>query len=204
MHSLMTGTMWSRAARLACALGFAAVASAMPAVGSAATDVPYSLQVNALTGPQGGLLRIEVDAEAPASAVETLSVVHVSVNGPTIRVLRNVAAPGGVAEIELGPVARGATVSASVHVRSSSTGGLVLLRRAATARLRPDLVVAAVHAPPQTLTTRAIDVVADISELNGDVGAAATLRLMLGPTPVAEPKTVTVPKGGSVSVQFPG
>ena len=75
---------------------------------------------------------------------------------------------------------------------------------AAIARLRPDLVVAAVHAPPQTLTTRAIDVVADISELNGDVGAAATLRLMLGPTPVAEPKTVTVPKGGSISVQFPG
>ena len=32
----------------------------------------------------------------------------------------------------------------------------------------------------------------------------ATLRLMLGPTPLAEPKTVTVPKGGSVSVQFPG
>ena len=27
---------------------------------------------------------------------------------------------------------------------------------------------------------------------------------MLGPTPLAEPKTVTVPKGGSVSVQFPG
>ena len=121
-----------------------------------------------------------------------------------IRVLTNVAAPGGVAEIELGPVARGATVSASVHVRSSSTGGLFLLRRAAIARLRPDLVVAAVHAPPQTLTTRAIDVVADVSELNGDVGATATLRLMLGPTPLAEPKTVTVPKGGSVSVQFPG
>src|SRR6185295_7749152 len=107
MHRLMTGTMWSRAARLACALGFAVAASAMPAVGSAANAVPYSLQVSALTGPQGGLLRIEVDAEAPASAVETLNVVHVSVNGPTIRVLRNVAAPGGVAEIELGPVARG-------------------------------------------------------------------------------------------------
>ena len=54
-------------------IGFAAVASAMPAVGSAATEVPYSLQVNALTGPQGGLLRIEVDAEAPTPAVETLS-----------------------------------------------------------------------------------------------------------------------------------
>ena len=46
--------------------------------------------------------------------------------------------------------------------------------------------------------------VADVSELNGDVGATASVRLMLGPTPLAEPKTVTVPKGGTVSVPFPG
>ena len=47
-----------------------------------------------------------------------------------------------------------------------------------------------------------IDVVADVSELNGDVGATATLTLMLGPTPLAEPKTVTVPKGGGISSTF--
>ena len=152
-------------------------------------SVPYSLQVSALTGPQGGLVRIEVDAEAPAPAVATLTYVQVSVNGATIRVLRNVAAPDGVAEIDLGPVARGATVSAGVHVRNPTTAELVQLRRAAIARLRPDLVVKAVHAPPQTLTTRPIDVVVDVSELNGDVGATATLTLMLGPTPLAAPKT---------------
>ncbi len=167
-------------------------------------SVPYSLQVSALTGPQGGLVRIEVDAEAPAPAVATLTYVQVSVNGATIRVLRNVAAPDGVAEIDLGPVARGATVSASVHVRNPTTAELVQLRRAAIARLRPDLVVKAVHAPPQTLTTRPVDVVVDISELNGDVGATATLTLMLGPTPLAEPKLVTVPKGGGISSTFEG
>ena len=64
-------------------------------------------------------------------------------------------------------------------------------------KLRPDLAVAAVHSPPQTLSTRPIDVVADVSELNGDAGATATVKLMLGPTPVAEPQTVTVPAGGS-------
>ena len=42
-------------------------------------------------------------------------------------------------------------------------------RGEAIVKLRPDLAVAAVHAPPQTLSTRPIDVVADISELNGDV-----------------------------------
>ena len=48
--------------------------------------------------------------------------------------------------------------------------------------------MAAVHAPPQTLSTRPIDVVADISELNLETGAKATVKLMLGPTPVAEPQ----------------
>jgi hypothetical protein len=202
MHGLMATTIRAPATRLAWAIVSAVVVLALPVTGSAANAVPYSLRVSALTGPQGGLLRIEVDAEATAPAVETLKIVQISVNGAMIRVLKDVSAPDGVAEIELGPVARGATVSASVHVRSSATTGLVLLRRAAIARLRPDLVVAAVHAPPQTLTTRSIDVVADVSELNGDVGATATLTLMLGPTPLAEPKTVTVPKGGEISSTF--
>ena len=67
-----------------------------------------------------------------------------------------------------------------------------------------DLVVAAVHAPEQTLSTRPIDVVADIDELNTDTGAKATLTLMLGPTPVADPKTITVPAGGSLTTTFEG
>ena len=104
--------------------------------------------------------------------------------------LHDVAAPDGVAEIKLGPVERGANVTAMVHVRSGTSAALVPLRRVAIALLRPDLVVAAVHAPPQTLTTRPVDVVADVSELNGDVGATATLTLMLGPTPLAEPRTI--------------
>ena len=62
--------------------------------------------------------------------------------------------------------------------------------------------MAAVHAPPQTLTTRAIDVVADLSELNGETGATVTVKLMLGPTPVAEPQTITMPAGGGRSVTF--
>lgn len=60
------------------------------------------------------------------------------------------------------------------------------------------------HAPPQTLTTRAIDVVADLAELNGETGATATVKLMLGPTPVAEPKTVAIQAGGTLAVSFEG
>ena len=86
------------------------------------------------------------------------------VNGKLIRELKDVPAPGGVAQVDLGEVARGATVNVKVHFRGDARQ-LHELRSVATARLRPDLVVAEVHAPPQTLSTRAIDVVADISEL---------------------------------------
>ena len=192
-----------RVGLLVCVMGSVVTALAAPAAARAAAVMPYSLQVGALTGPQGGLLRIEVDAGATVPAVTGLKYVQVSVNGQLTRVLSNVSAPGGVAEIELGPVPRGATVSAKFYVRDAKQA-LVQLGRATIARLRPDLVVAGVQAPRQTLPTRPIDVVADVSELNGDVGATATLRLMLGPTLLAEPKTVTVPPGGSVSVQFPG
>ena len=113
MYRLVAGTMWSRAARLACVVGLAAVALAVPAAGGAAVAAPYSLQVSALTGPQGGLLRIEVDAEATAPAVETLKFVQVSVNGAMIRVLKDVAAtevPRQDRSRQAG--CRGATVSA--------------------------------------------------------------------------------------------
>ena len=196
------GTMWSRVARLTFAVVPVALALVAPVAGSAADATPYSLQVGVLTGPQGGLLRLEVTPKAGAPAVESLKHVHVWLNGETIRVLHDVAAPGGVAEIKLGPVERGANVTVMVHVRNGTSAALIPLRRVAIALLRPDLVVAAVHAPPQTLTTRPVDVVADVSELNGDVGATATLTLMLGPTRLAEPRTVTVPKGGAISSTF--
>ena len=104
--------------------------------------------------------------------------------------LKDVPAPNGVATIELGPLERGAAVGVMVQVRGEQSPRTVILRADVTARLRPDLVVTAVHAPPQTLTTRPVDVVADVDELNGETGATATLTLMLGPTPLAEPKTV--------------
>lgn len=58
------------------------------------------------------------------------------------------------------------------------------------------------HAPLQTLSTRPVHVVADLAELNGDTGAKAPVQLKLGPTPVAEQKSVTIPPGGDLSVAF--
>ena len=71
------------------------------------------------------------------------------------------------------------------------------------ALLRPDLVVASVSAPLQTLTTRPIDVVAEIAEINGDTAATAHIALADAIGPLAGPIEVKVPAGGRASVTFP-
>jgi hypothetical protein len=197
-----TDTTSNRAASLAVAsallLGVAAAAGA-PA---AAAPAPPALALTALTGPHGGTLALEV-----APDVEELEHVHLQLRGPNAievetRNLEAVPVEDGVATIELGPLARGTKIDAKVQIKETSPPRTLVLRGDALTRLRPDLVVAAVHAPPQTLSTRPIDVVVDVSELNTDTGATARLTLMLGPTPVAEPRLVTIPAGRSVSRTF--
>ena len=197
-------TRWPRAALLVCIL--TACGSAGAARG-AELPAAAALELSALTGPKGADLYIE--APAGTAAFEH---VQVQIRAPSgsdeqanrIINLKDVAAPDGVARIDLGELARGATVSAEAHVREQSPARTAIHRGETVVKLRPDLVVAAVHAPPQTLSTRPIDVVADISELNLETGARATVKLMLGPTPVAESQTVTVPAGGGFSVAFKG
>lgn len=187
--------------------GALALAAPGPAA-RAADESPEPVELTALTGPQGGTLAIEVPA-----GVQALEHVHVQLIAPEgastqaanqIVNVKDVGVVNGVATVELGPLARGTAVGADVHVREEKPPRTVIRRGKATARLRPDLVVKAVDAPPQTLTTRAVDVVADVEELNGETDAKATLTLMLGPTPVAEPQSVTIPAGGSRSVTFAG
>ena len=182
---------------LAVALLLGAAAGAAPAT---AAPAPPALALTALTGPQGGTLALEVEP-----AVEELEHVHLQLREPNetevkTRNLKAVRVTQGVATVMLGTVPRGTTIHATVQIERATR--TVVLREDAIARLRPDLVVAAVHAPPQTLSTRAVDVVADVTELNGETQATATLTLMLGPTPVAEPELVTVPAGETVSARF--
>ena len=189
---------------------FAAIlfAASGGAESAAQPSSPYAIDVSVLTGPQGGELTIDVDAAAGSAGAQSFDHVHVSLRSAVaddkILNLKDVPAPNGVATIDLGPLERGAAVGVKVQVRGEQSPRTVILRGDATARLRPDLVVTAVHAPPQTLTTRPVDVVADVDELNGETGAKATLTLTLGPTPLAEPKTVTVGAGGATSVTFEG
>jgi hypothetical protein len=199
----------SRAA-LAVVLVTAAAALGLGAAGAGAA-VPgwpthgYTMTLLALTGPQGADLTIDVDAPAGAPAVEMLDRVRVTVEtGPrpvqeVVVNLNDVAAVDGVANVKLGQMARGRVLEVQVLFRAKY---LTLLQGTTRTKLRPDLVVKTVFAPLQTTTSRPIDVVADVQELNGDIGAAVTATLMLGPTPLAAPKQVSVPAGGTISVAF--
>ncbi len=175
---------------------------------SSSTDAAYSMELRALTGPQGADLRIGVRPAAGCAPVETLKKVHLKTfaddgSVADVRNLDDVDAPAGVADIDLGQLDRGRQVSAEVLIQTGNPKRTDVLRGDATTRLRPDLVVTAVQAPQQTLTTRPIDVQADVSEVNGDTGADASVTLSWGDT-VLGTQTVTVTAGGQTPVRFTG
>jgi hypothetical protein len=203
-------------ARLALAAALAVLAFAATGAAVRADDPPscassaepaYSLALSALTGPHGADVTLAVTPAVGCAQVETLKKVQLKTftSGgklDDVHNLTDVAAPHGVAAIELGQVERGRRIEAQVLVQSDAQSRTYVVNADTTTRLRPDLV-AAVHAPRQTLTTRPVDVVVDVRELNGDTAATATVSLAWGPT-VFGSKQVTVPAGGSASVAFTG
>jgi hypothetical protein len=195
--------------RAAAVLVALAVALGLQTTSAAAEQSPqcYGLALRALTGPAGADLTLQVRSLAegctrPAELKKVqLKTFEADGKLADVRNLKDVPAPEGSANIDLGAVPRGRLIEADVLVEDGATS---VLRGKTTALLRPDLAVVSVQAPPQTLTTRPIDVQADVAELNGDVGATANVTLWQGPTPLAPPKTIDVPAGGRTSVSFTG
>jgi hypothetical protein len=206
-----------RVSRVACLAAVAAVALAAGGAVARADTAPscfspasqaYALDMRALTGPQGAEVRLAFTPAQGCTGVEVLKNLQLktfSADGSKEdnQNLKAVPAPGGVATVDLGRVERGWKVAAHVLVQTGTPERTYVVRGETTTQLRPDLVVAAVHAPAQTLTTRPVDVTAEIAEANGDTGADATVTLMWGPTPLGS-TNVTVPAGGRVSVAFTG
>ena len=198
-------TRWRKAAAFVAISVLAALGT-----GSAATAASdETLQVTALTGPAGGDITITLPDGTDAGSIEQLSIrlfapAGSPEHGARVLNLKRVVAPNGTATVELDSLERGTAVVVRLNIREQSPPRIRVLQGATTAKLRPDLVVTALHAPVQTLSTRPVDVVADVAELNTDTGATATLTLMLGPTPLAGAKTVTVDAGGAETVTFAG
>jgi hypothetical protein len=171
----------------------------------ASTAAPYTMELTALIGAKGVDLTIEVVAAGGLEPVQTLKKVQLktyAADGTVADVmnLKDVAAPEGIATLRLGKLARGRKITADVLVKPAQT---YVIRAETLVRLRPDLAVASVDAPLQTLTTRPVDLQADIVEQNGDTGAAATVTLVWGPT-VLGTQSILVPAGGRIRVAFAG
>jgi hypothetical protein len=69
---------------------------------------------------------------------------------------------------------------------------------------RPNLSVERIASPDEVFANTAFGVQATIRESNGDLGAAATVTLYDGLTVLASIPNISVPKGGNVTVSFPG
>ena len=200
-----------RAASVGCFLVAAAAATgaasaADPTSCVSPTEAPYSMSLASLTGPGGAELALHVDAPTGCTTVETLQHVQLKVfNGDgsldDVTNLRDVPSPGGTATLELGPVPRSRRVAVQVLVQTGTPGRTEVLRAETTTRLRPDLVIEAVYAPPQTLTTRPVDVSVTIAERGGDSDATATVSLEWD-EPTGLQQQVTVPAGGRSTVTW--
>jgi hypothetical protein len=187
----------------------AAVASGRSGCPPSGRETAYDLSLQALTGPRGADLALAVTPADGSDCVQpdALENVLVKVYGldgrvKSIRDLRDVHAPGGKADIDLGAVGRGQRVTAMVLVHPVPSR-IDVLRDATTTLLRPDLVVNASTSPRVVFATRAFTVDAVVAELNGDVGATATAVLTDGSTTLASTQ-VTVEAGGTTNVEFPG
>lgn len=187
----------------------ALVVAALGATGATArADAPeacYTLDSTVLTGPAGADLTVRVaTAEGCAKPTELKELQIKTFAGDKlddVRNLKDVALESGAATIELGQLARGSRIESDALIQGDVPNRTWRARSETNALLRPDLTVAALQAPAQTLTVRPVDVLADIAELNGDVGATATVTLLWGPS-VLGTQRVDVPKGTRVAVTF--
>lgn len=179
------------------------------ATGSAARAEPpeqcYSLDSTVLTGPAGADLTLHVATASECAVPTSLKKLQLKTSSgqdrQNVSNLKNVPLVSGAATLALGDLARGDRVEAEALVDPEDGGRTEVVRSETVALLRPDLVVASVQAPAQTLSVRPVDVRADVVEKNRDVGAKATATLSWGPSVLAT-QEVDVSAGGTTTVVF--
>ena len=180
-----------------------AAAAGEPASCPSSTEDAYAMTLLALTGPVGADLAITVTAKKGCGPVESIKKVQMKTFGSDGALVRthnveDVAAPGGVANLDLGNVPRDRRIEADVLIQTGAPPRTYVLREAATTLLRPDLVVESVS-PQQTLAGKPVVVSAVIAERNGDIGATGAVSMSAIP---GSSEPITVPPGGKATVRF--
>jgi hypothetical protein len=163
------------------------------------------MQLKALAGPGGADLTVAVavDPASQCAVPDVLKNVQLKTFDPAerfawVRDIKDVPAPGGVANFDLGLIPRNRRIDAEVSLQTGTPQTFVLHDTTKTL-LRPDLVVQEIT-PKQALVGTSFTVKAVIAERNGDVDASADVTLSAIPGAVEH---VVVPHGGSTTVSFP-
>ena len=124
-------------------------------------DGAYAMTLRALTGPSDTELRVGLTPAPGCGAVNVVDHVQIKVFDESdklvsVKNVRDVDALAGVARLTLDRVDRGRRIEVQSQVQSGTPSNTFVLRGTATALLRPDLLVASVQAPLQTLVSRAV------------------------------------------------
>ena len=175
----------------------AGTASARAASAQACGASQYSLKLQALTGRTGAAdLLVRVAAASPCPVPQALAELHVVTAGRRID-LANLAAPGGLADVRVGRIARLGLVRAQVKPQPGVT--LTAMTRAL---FRPDLAVRRVRAPNHALVGRPLSIPVVVRQQTRDVAATATITVSAGATVVGTTSVRIAPRRGA-TVRIP-
>jgi hypothetical protein len=157
----------------------------------------YRLSLLSLTGPPSAALTVRVTVRTTGCArPDTFNSVQVTVAGRR-RVFNSVSAPGGIATLKIGKVARLRRVQATV-----SFGSQALLSGQTRTLIAPDLVLERAFSAKSVLIRKPFYVVAIVKQRTRDLRLTATAAVTAGGAPLAT-KQLTVGPKRRVTLQIP-
>jgi hypothetical protein len=187
-------------------LAFTSVAGA---AGNGTVD-PYSLGLQALQAKDGITdlyvnVKPTLDGYSAPNSFKKVQLKSYDVNGK-LAYTRNyngdVAAPNGQADIKLDDVKRYQPLNTEVLVQNGQTKDTKVLRAETKVQFRPDLAVDKITSPAKVHKNESFAVSSIINELNGDVGAKATIQILNGTNALDTAEGVLVNAGAQQMANF--
>lgn len=172
---------------------------ARPATGRSGSA---TLAVQALQGKDGGTeLRVTAGtvATGASAALEKVQVKQINTDGALVRTVNHNHLNSASAVFAYEGLARGSTLQVQGNVDTGARTGVVTVVE--TVHLRPDLRPS-LSAPEAALVGVPVNVVATVTEANGDVGARANCVLMVNDVQADRADGIWVDAGDAVSCAF--
>ena len=196
---------WLAALALVPAIGVvgAGAAQGAPAAGNAK---PYSLSASAVLAKDGTTqLKLKVTSNdatyAVPSAIKQLQLKSFAATGDLLftKNVSDVPTPGGATTLTRTDLKAGQPIKLQALAQTGSTKNTQVLETTTVVLKQPDLTVTNASGPAQVAPNAPVSIMADIAELNGDLGASGTVTLSEGAT-VLDHMAVSVAAGQHTGV----